>query len=116
MMVDRGEDVNAGVIVLLVEDTHPGKMAFKELVEKGISSDVEIVHARDENDVDVSPGKVGEVIARGDNMMKGYWELPQATAETIRGGYVRTGDLATIDEEGYIFLVGRKKEIITASE
>ncbi|MDY7031657.1 MAG: long-chain-fatty-acid--CoA ligase [Thermodesulfobacteriota bacterium] len=74
------------------------------------------VRVVDENDVDVSPGKVGEVIARGDNMMKGYWELPQATAETIRGGYVRTGDLATIDEEGYIFLVGRKKDIITASE
>ena len=74
------------------------------------------VRVVDENDDDVSPGNVGEVIAKGDNMMEGYWELPQATAETIRGGYVRTGDLATMDEEGYVFLVGRKKDVITSND
>ncbi|MBI4618949.1 MAG: long-chain-fatty-acid--CoA ligase [Desulfobacterales bacterium] len=80
--------------------------------KEAINVEVRVV---DENDNDVIPGEVGEVIAKGDNMMKGYWELPQATAETIRGGYVYTGDLATIDKEGYIYLVGRKKDIINSS-
>jgi len=78
---------------------------------EGINSHVRVV---DENDNDIAPGDVGEVIARGGNMMKGYWELPQATAETIRGGYVYTGDLGTIDKEDYIYLVGRKKDIINS--
>ncbi|OIP31842.1 MAG: o-succinylbenzoate--CoA ligase [Deltaproteobacteria bacterium CG12_big_fil_rev_8_21_14_0_65_43_10] len=80
--------------------------------KEGINLNVRVV---DENDNDVIPGEVGEVIAKGDNMMKGYWEVPQATAETIRGGYVYTGDLATIDKEGYIYLVGREKDIINSS-
>ncbi|MFH1623832.1 MAG: AMP-binding protein, partial [Pseudomonadota bacterium] len=79
--------------------------------KEAINVEVRVV---DENDNDVPAGAVGEVIGRGGNMMKGYWELPQATAETIRGGYVRTGDLATVDEEGYIYLVGRKKDIINS--
>ncbi|MEW6614655.1 MAG: long-chain-fatty-acid--CoA ligase [Thermodesulfobacteriota bacterium] len=78
---------------------------------EAINVEVRVV---DENDNDVIPGEVGEVIVKGDNMMKGYWELPQATAETIRGGYVHTGDLATLDEEGYVYLVGRKKDIINS--
>ncbi|MEW6615987.1 MAG: AMP-binding protein [Thermodesulfobacteriota bacterium] len=67
----------------------------------------------DERGEDVQPGQVGEVIARGPDMMKGYWNAPEATEQTIRGGYVYTGDQATVDEEGYIFLVGRKKNSIT---
>ena len=80
--------------------------------KEAINVEVRVV---DENDNDVIPGEVGEVIAKGDHMMKGYWELPQATAETIRGGYVYTGDLATLDEEGFIYLVGREKDIINSS-
>ena len=63
---------------------------------------------------DVAPGELGEVIAKGDNIMKGYWKLPQVTAEVLRGGYLYTGDLATIDEKGYIYLIGRKKDVITS--
>jgi acyl-CoA synthetase (AMP-forming)/AMP-acid ligase II len=66
----------------------------------------------DENDNDILPGQIGEVIARGDGVIKEYWKLPQATAETLRGGYVYTGDMATVDEEGYVYLVGRKKDVI----
>jgi long-chain acyl-CoA synthetase len=62
----------------------------------------------------VLPGEVGEVISQGDNVMKGYWKLPEMTAETLRGGYLHTGDLATVDEEGYIYLTGRKKDIIVS--
>ena len=67
----------------------------------------------DEDGNDVQPGQIGEVVAKGDVMMKGYWNAPKATEEIIRGGYVYTGDLATVDEEGYIYLKGRKKDAIT---
>ena len=55
---------------------------------------------------------VGEIIARGDNVMKGYWKLAEATAQAIRGGYFYTGDLATVDADGYILIVDRAKDII----
>ena len=63
---------------------------------------------------DVVPGEVGEVIGRGDNMMKGYWRMPRATEEALKDGYMHTGDLATVDEDGYIYLVGRKKDLIVS--
>ncbi|MFH1625292.1 MAG: AMP-binding protein [Pseudomonadota bacterium] len=67
----------------------------------------------DDRGEDVRPGQLGEIIAKGPNMMKGYWNAPEATEQTIRGGYLYTGDLATVDEEGYIYLAGRKKDSIT---
>ena len=57
---------------------------------------------------------VGELIARGDGVMKGYWNQPELTAETLRGGWLRTGDMATIDENGYVLVVDRKKDIIVS--
>ena len=55
---------------------------------------------------------VGEIIARGDNVMKGYWKLPRETETAIVGGYFRTGDLATVDAENYMLIVDRAKDII----
>lgn len=60
----------------------------------------------------VEPGVTGEIIARGPNIMMGYWESPASTAEVIREGWLWTGDLATVDDDGYIFIVSRKKDII----
>ena len=57
---------------------------------------------------------VGELIARGDGVMKGYWNQPALTEETLRGGWLRTGDMATIDENGYVLVVDRKKDIIVS--
>ncbi|EKS30952.1 class I adenylate-forming enzyme family protein [Afipia felis] len=57
-------------------------------------------------------GAVGEIEIRGPTVMKGYYKDPDATAATIRNGWVRSGDLARFDDEGYIFIVGRKKETI----
>jgi len=96
---------------LVLDGTPEGLNRVQSCGREAINVEVRVV---DENDNDVIPGEVGEVIVKGDNMMKGYWELPQATAETIRGGYVHTGDLATLDKEGYLYLVGRKKDIINS--
>ncbi|WP_326772216.1 long-chain-fatty-acid--CoA ligase [Streptomyces sp. NBC_01445] len=61
--------------------------------------------------IDAKDG-VGELCVRGHNIMKGYWGRPEATAETIVDGWLRTGDLATVDEDGYYFIVDRKKDLI----
>ena len=74
-----------------------------------IGVEVEVV---DENDRRVKPGEVGEVVARGPNVMMGYWKRPEETATALRGGWLHTGDMATIDEDGYIYLVDRKKDMI----
>jgi fatty-acyl-CoA synthase len=70
----------------------------------------------DDRDVDVPrDGKtVGEIITRSDGVMKGYWNQPQATAEALRGQWFHTGDMATIDENGYLLIVDRKKDIIVS--
>ena len=60
----------------------------------------------------IKPGEVGEVIARGDNIMLGYFSDEEGTRNAIRNGWLYTGDLGTVDEDGYIFLTARKKEII----
>jgi acyl-CoA synthetase (AMP-forming)/AMP-acid ligase II len=57
-------------------------------------------------------GEVGEVCASGENIMQGYWEDPQATAKALDGGWLRTGDMGRLDEEGYLTLVGRNNEMI----
>ncbi|EFV79005.1 acyl-CoA synthase [Bacillus sp. 2_A_57_CT2] len=61
---------------------------------------------------EVSVGEVGELIVRGPNVMKGYYKLPEETAATIRDGWLYTGDLAKKDEEGYFYIVDRKKDLI----
>jgi len=59
-----------------------------------------------------APGDTGEIAIRGHNVMKGYWNQPDATAAAITDGWFRTGDLATRDDDGFYFIVDRKKELI----
>jgi acyl-CoA synthetase (AMP-forming)/AMP-acid ligase II len=66
----------------------------------------------DGHDRDVPPGTTGELLVRSSAMMVGYWNNPTATAETLRGGWMHTGDLARSDDDGYYWFVSRKKEII----
>ncbi|HET9836685.1 MAG TPA: long-chain-fatty-acid--CoA ligase [Candidatus Angelobacter sp.] len=57
---------------------------------------------------------IGEIVTRSDGVMDGYWKQPEATAEVMRGGWFHTGDMATIDEDGYLLIVDRKKDIIVS--
>ena len=66
----------------------------------------------DEDDKDVAQGDVGEIVIRGHNVMKGYWQREDATEEVMRGGWFHSGDMATQDEDGYFFIVDRKKDMI----
>jgi long-chain acyl-CoA synthetase len=66
----------------------------------------------DDEGADVAAGEVGEIAIRGENVMKGYWNRPEDTATAIPDGWFRTGDLARQDDDGYFFIVDRKKEMI----
>ena len=67
----------------------------------------------DDDGKEVAQGEPGEIVIRGHNVMKGYWNRPEATAEAIDpDGWFQTGDMATVDEDGYFFIVDRKKDLI----
>jgi long-chain acyl-CoA synthetase len=116
----RGFEEAFGCIVLegyglsetspVASSNHPGK----ERKPGSIGTPLEGVEMRvvDEDDKEVPPGEVGEIAIRGHNVMKGYWQRPDATAEAMRGGWFHTGDMARVDEEGYFYIVDRKKDLI----
>ena len=85
---------------------------MKRLTSAGIPrTDLE-VKIFDENDQELPPGKMGEIVVRGEVVMKGYWRNPKATAETLRGGWLHTGDLGIMDEKGYVYILDRAKDMI----
>jgi acyl-CoA synthetase (AMP-forming)/AMP-acid ligase II len=85
---------------------------MKRLTSAGIPrTDVE-VKLFDENDRELPPGKMGEIVVRGEVVMKGYWRNPQATSEILRGGWLHTGDLGVMDERSYVYLLDRAKDMI----
>ena len=69
----------------------------------------------DENGAEVPHGTLGELICRGPNIMMGYWNKPEATAETLKDGWLHTGDMATEDDDGYFTIVDRLKDMIVVS-
>jgi len=70
------------------------------------------VRCVDENDVEVARGMRGEVVIRGNNIMKGYYKQPEATAEAFRGGWFHSGDIGVMDDDGFLSIVDRKKDMI----
>src|SRR5579872_5662242 len=70
------------------------------------------VRVVDELDRDVAVGESGEIIARGANVMQGYWNRPEITAEVLRGGWLHTGDIGKFDKNGFLYILDRKKDMI----
>jgi len=66
----------------------------------------------DEKGQELPTGQEGEIVVKGPTLMKGYWNLPEETAKAIKDGWLHTGDLAYVDEDGYFYITGRKKDII----
>jgi long-chain acyl-CoA synthetase len=86
----------------------------KERKPGSIGTPIEGVEMKvvDEDDNDLATGEVGEIVIRGHNVMKGYWNKPDATEEVMKGGWFHSGDMAKVDEDGYFFIVDRKKDMI----
>jgi len=72
-------------------------------------TDVKIV---DDDDHELPPNTIGEICGRGPQIMRGYWNLPDATAEALRGGWMHTGDVGYVDDDGYLFVNDRIKDMI----
>ena len=116
----RGFEQAFGAIVLegyglsetspVASSNHPDR----ERKPGSIGTPLEGVEMRvvDEDDNEVAQGEVGEIVIRGHNIMKGYWQRPDATEEAMRGGWFHSGDMARVDEDGYFFIVDRKKDLI----
>ena len=66
----------------------------------------------DETGKEVAPGQVGELVVRSETAVQGYWDLPEESAATMKGGWLHTGDYARTDDDGYIFIVDRKGDMI----
>ena len=114
-----GQTETAATISMLPPEAHvltgsPGEVEIKVKRLASIGKplpdiDIKIV---DEEGKSVSIGEIGEIVARGPRVMKGYWKEENATKETVRDGWLHTGDLGYFDDEGYIFLSGRAKDFI----
>ena len=114
-----GQTETAATITMLPPDDHVLNGSCEEVERKlkrltSIGKPLDDVEVRivDEDGADVVMGEIGEIAARGQRLMKGYWGQDAATAETIRGGWLYTGDLGYWDDDGYIFLAGRSKDFI----
>lgn len=99
-------------------ETAPGVMILtsEDAVRKHGSVGRPLMHVKarivDDEDRDVPPGEVGELVLQGPNICAGYWHRPEANEEAFRGGWFHTGDLARQDEEGYFYIVDRKKDML----
>jgi acyl-CoA synthetase (AMP-forming)/AMP-acid ligase II len=97
-----------------IEDHHvegPERLT-KKLASCGLPSancDTRVVNKSGE---EVKPGEIGEIIIRSEQVMTGYWNKPDLTAQTLKNGWLHTGDLATVDEDGYIYIIDRQKDMI----
>jgi long-chain acyl-CoA synthetase len=116
----RGFDEKFGAKVLegygLSETTGMGSFNLPDRERKPGSIGVPVggteIKCVDDDDNEVPQGEPGEIVMRGPFVMKGYWNKDDATEEVMRGGWFHTGDVATMDEEGYFFIVDRKKDLI----
>jgi acyl-CoA synthetase (AMP-forming)/AMP-acid ligase II len=94
----------------------PQSLHAKEFVEKlsscGFARTGVEVKVFDQHDVALPPGEVGEIVTRSDCVMAGYWENPEASAKALRNGWLHTGDVGSLDAEGFLTLKDRSKDLI----
>ena len=114
-----GQTETASTITMLppdAHDIHEGDPDYEQKMKRlgSIGKPLPDVEVRivNEDGNDVALGENGEIVARGDRLMKGYWNREEATKETLRGGWLYTGDLGYWDDEGFIFLSGRAKDFL----
>jgi fatty-acyl-CoA synthase len=112
-----GQTESVAVLSLLLPEDHvlegPEKK-LRRLESAGravFGTEIRII---DEEGRPLPPGELGEIIARGDQVMTGYWKLEEATSETLKDGWLHTGDLGTMDEEGYVYVTDRMKDMIVS--
>ena len=84
----------------------------ERLASVGTAQSVVEVMVADADDRPLPPGEPGEVLVRGDSVMRGYWQDPDATAATLRGGWLHTGDIGVLDADGFLTLRDRSKDLI----
>ncbi len=104
-------------LTLLTKEDHildGSEKKLKRLASVGREVTVARVRIMGENGNFLPPGEIGEIVAQSDQVMREYWKNPPATAETFRGGWLHTRDMGYLDEDGYIFLVDRKDDMIVS--
>ena len=108
-------EVTAGATGLLAEDHARALREKPELLASAgrpiLGTEVRVV---DENDQPVPNGTVGEVLVRGPQLMRGYWNLPDTTRDTLRNGWMHTGDAGSLDDEGYLYIQDRVNDMIVS--
>lgn len=94
-------------------------LLLEDSIRKAGSVGKELFHLQlrivDKNDRDVAPGEAGEIIVKGPNVFTQYWNKPKETAAAIRDGWFHTNDMGRRDEEGFVYVIGRKQELIISS-
>lgn len=113
MVQSYGQVESAGVLTFLHPEEHsldenvPYMRKLTSVGKEAVGVEIRVV---DGEGRPVGRDQVGEVVARGENIFQGYFEDPESTGEVLRGGWLRTGDVASVDEEGYIYIVDRMRD------
>jgi long-chain acyl-CoA synthetase len=110
-VTNNGGQTECGIFTGIHLEKHLDRSREK-LTSAGKPSILMEIKIVDENDNELPPGLTGELCVRGEGVMKGYWNKPEETAWSLRGGWQHTGDICRIDEEGYLYYIDRKKDMI----
>ena len=115
LVQSHGQVESAGILTVLHEEDHTldeSTPYMRKLMSVGKEANGVEVRVVGEDGREIAPDEVGEVVARGPNVFEGYRNDPALTAKTLRDGWLHTGDMASIDEEGYIYIIDRKSDTL----